>query len=109
MCVVKLHKRTVVIRNAHILPDINLRNAPGIGIAPTNVLIHETNNAPECSEIAPGKPGVIPEHSGAYIVSCIGTFMGAHPITRAFLQSTFGQTICIPSGHSLSVDSATQL
>ena len=65
----------MVIGNANILPGIDLRNAQGIGIAPINVPIHETTNAPECSEIAPGKPGAISEHSGAFVVSFLGTFM----------------------------------
>ena len=90
----------MVIGNANILPGIDLRNTPGVGIVPINVPINETTECSRMLEIALGKPEALSEHSGASVVAFIGTFVGAIPIPRAFLS---GQNICIPHDHSLCV------
>jgi hypothetical protein len=86
----------MVIGNATTLPEIALKNVPGIEIASINSPIHETNNTPECSEIVPGKPGAISEHSGILFVSCIGTLMVAIPIPGRFLKAIPGNIFAFP-------------
>ena len=76
----------MVTGDANILPGIALRNAPGIGIARRNVPINGTTNDPECSEIAPGLPGAISEHSGAFVVAFIGIFLGENQFPEHFSE-----------------------
>ena len=92
----RIHTQTVVIRNANNLPGIALRNAPGIGIAPRNVRINQVKHVPECSEISPGLPGAISEHSGSLFVLCIGTFMGAISIPETFLKAISDKIFAFP-------------
>jgi hypothetical protein len=99
-CDAEIHTGTMVIGNANILPGIALRNALGIGIAPINVPTNGTKKAPECSEIAPGKPGAISEHSGEFFVPFIGTFIGVIPIPRAFLKANPGKIFAFPMSAS---------
>ena len=82
--------------NANMLPGMAFRRSPGIGLATINVPIHETNNIPECSEIAPGVPGTISEHSGVLFVSCIGLFMEAISIPGTFFKAISGSVVAFP-------------
>ncbi len=65
-------------------------------------------NAAECSEIAPGLPGTISEHSGVFVVSFIGTVIGVIPIPGAFLKSIPGKIFAFPMTTVCVWISATQ-
>ena len=82
--VAEIHTQTVVTGNANMLPGIDLRNDSEIGIAPINVPMNETTSAPECYGIAPGKPGALSEHPGAFVVSFIRTFQFPGHFSKQF-------------------------
>ena len=53
-------------------------------------------------------PGAISEHSGAFCVPCIGTFLGAIPIPGAFLKAIPGKIFAFPMTTVCVWISATQ-